>query len=182
MLSSIGVILLTMVGYSAGGTWAARDRDYLPGSADLWAVLGLWVGGLLLHGRLETQWVAIVAGLLSGFLVGLVVAQMRLAQKGDTPALPKSELPVHAQEKGETAVALSFFRQLWRRWTAFSARLGATQGRLLMGFVYFIFVTPFALGFKLTSDPLALKQPFPQSGWTAKETLDTTLETAQDQG
>jgi len=98
------------------------------------------------------------------------------------PPLPKSELPEHAQERGGTAVILSPLRRLWKSWNRFGAQMGAVQGRLLMGFFYFIFVTPFALGYKLASDPLHMKQRPASTTWGPKEALDTTITSAQEQG
>jgi hypothetical protein len=60
--------------------------------------------------------------------------------------------------------------------------MGNVQGRFLMGFFYFIIVTPFGLGFRIFTDTLGIKKAPKGSGWTEKEPLGATLEEAQEQG
>jgi len=118
-----------------------------------------------------------------GVVVGYLVAAVRLAGRKDIYALPTSELPEHAREKTEaTAVPGNILKRGWRRWTDFAGRMGEVQGRLLMGFFYFLVVTPFGLIARLFTDPLAIKKSPPQSNWHAKESTDLTLEAAKEQG
>lgn len=180
--SAIGVVLLTLVGYSTGVVLAARNREFYPSLLDLLVVLALWVAAFSIRGQLSAHGWAVLVALGLGLAVGLALTLARLALSDAPPPMPKSELPEHAQEKGGTAVATTFFRRLWQKWGEFGAQLGAVQGRLLMGFFYFIFVTPFALGFKALSDPLHMKQRPPSTTWMAKESLDTTITTAREQG
>ncbi len=180
--SAIGVVLLTLVGYSAGVVLAARQREVYPSLPDLLLVAGLWAllftlrAGMTAHG-----WAVLVAFCL-GIAAGLLVTLLRFALSKEPPPLPKSELPEHAREQRATAVSLSLFRRFWHAWGAFGAQLGAVQGRLLMGYFYFIFVTPFAIAFQLAGDPLRLRQRPSGSTWVAKEPLDTTLTAAREQG
>ena len=120
-------------------------------------------------------------GLLLGIVVGVLFTAVRLTITKEAPIIPESELPVHARE---TAVApeASFGRKLWLRWTAFATRMGGVQGRLFMGYFYFIIVTLFGLGMRIFSDPLHMKRPFHQSGWSAKDVIDSTVEAAREQG
>lgn len=180
--SAIGVVLLTLVGYSAGVVLAARRRELYPSLADLLLVAGLWLLVFTLRAQMHTHGWAVLLALGLGLIAGLVWTFGRFALSHEPPPLPKSELPAHAREQGETAVSSSLLRHLWQRWGDFGARLGAVQGRLLMGFFYFIFVTPFALGLKLGSDPLRLKKRPPATTWLPKETLDITLTSAREQG
>lgn len=180
--SALGVVLLTLVGYSSGVVLAARNREFYPSLLDLLVVTGLWVLAFALRGQMAAHGWAVLAALGLGLAVGLFLTMARFALSDAPPPMPKSELPEHAQEKIATAVATSHLRRLWQQWSQFGAQLGAVQGRLFMGFFYFIFVTPFALIFKLLSDPLHQKQRPASSTWTAKEGLDTTLSSAQEQG
>lgn len=180
--ASVGAVLLTLVGYATGIVLAARGREFLPTLWDLLLLLLSWTAVFVFHPFLgESRWLLVLTGLLLGIVVGFVFAQLRLAVSENPPAIPISELPEHAREKEKTAV-LPWWRKAWQHWQVFGARLGAVQGRLLMGFFYFIFVTPFAVGMRLLSDPLHLKRASTQSYWGTKEPLDTTLDTAREQG
>ena len=51
----------------------------------------------------------------------------------------------------------------WSHWKAFAHRIGCFQARLLLAFVYFTVVVPFASILRLTS------HPFRTSGWRQRE-------------
>ncbi|GIK55190.1 MAG: hypothetical protein HND44_10335 [Chloroflexi bacterium] len=182
-LSAIVLILLTMVSYASGITLAANRREYSTAVLDLLIVALLWLVLFWLRpqvDRLPLLAVTIGLGLVVGYLVGAV----RLAGQQDVYTLPASELPKHARERKEadTAVSANIFKRGWRRWNDFAGRMGNVQGRLLMGFFYFLVVTPFGLGMRLLSDPLTIKKPPPHSNWRPKESPDQTLEAAKEQG
>jgi hypothetical protein len=182
VFSAIALILLTMVGYSSGVTLAGRGRHVLPSVWDLLLLAMLWWVAFQLRAQIDGRLLGLLAGLLLGLVVGGLFTVVRLALTQDAPVIPENELPAHARE---TAVApdTSLGRKLWLRWNQFGARMGGVQGRMLMGYFYFIIVTPFGLGVRLFSDPLHHKRPFPQaSGWSAKETIEPTLEAAREQG
>jgi hypothetical protein len=54
-------------------------------------------------------------------------------------------------------VAAMFYR-LWERWKALAHLIGNFQARLLLSIFYFLVLSPFGLGVRLLSDPLALKK------------------------
>lgn len=180
-LSVVVLILLTMVGYASGVTLAGRGRHVVPAVWDLLLLLPVWWGAVQLRALLDSRWLGLLVGLLLGIVVGGLFTAVRLTTAKETPVIPESELPAHARE---TAVApeTSWPRQLWQRWNAFAARMGGVQGRLLMGYFYFIIVTPFGLVMRFFSDPLHRKRPYSQSGWLTKDNIDPTLEAAQEQG
>lgn len=180
--SAIGVVLLTLVGYSAGVVLAARQREVYPSLLDLLLVAGLWLLAFTLRADMTAHGWAVLVALCLGLVAGLLATLSRFALSKEPPPLPKSELPEHAREQSPTAVSRTLLRRFWQAWSAFGAQLGAIQGRLLMGYFYFLFVTPFALGFQLAGDPLRLRQRPSTSTWSAKEPLDTTLTTAREQG
>jgi hypothetical protein len=182
LLSVIVLILLTMVSYASGITLAANRREYPTAVLDLLIVAVLWLALFWLRPQLDRlPLLAVTIGL--GVVVGYLVGAVRLAGYKDAHVLPSSELPEHAREKvADTAVPHNIFKRGWQRWNNFAGRMGNVQGRLLMGFFYFIVVTPFGLGTRLFSDPLAVKKPPPRSNWHPKESTDLTLEAAQEQG
>ena len=181
LLSIVALILLTMVGYSSGVTVAGRGRHVMPSLWDLLLLLPVWWGAFLLRTLLDSRLLGLLTGLLLGIVVGVLFTAVRLTITKEAPIIPESELPVHARE---TAVApeASFGRKLWLRWTAFATRMGGVQGRLFMGYFYVIIVTLFGLGMRIFSDPLHMKRPFHQSGWSAKDVIDSTVEAAREQG
>lgn len=180
--SALGVVLLTLVGYSAGVVLAARQREVYPSLLDLLLVAGLWLLAFTLRAGMTAHGWAVLVALALGLTAGLLVTLARFALSQEPPPLPKSELPEHAREQSPTAVSPSLFRRFWHAWSVFGAQLGAIQGRLLMGYFYFLFVTPFAIAFQLASDPLRLRQRPSATTWAAKEPLDITLDAAREQG
>ena len=57
--------------------------------------------------------------------------------------------------------------RLWAGWKRFGRRVGDVQARLLLTGFYFLVVAPFALGVKLSSDPLSLTPKAPK-GWRSR--------------
>jgi heme A synthase len=181
IISTIVLMLLAMVSYASGITLAAKRREYPVAVVDLMVVVGLWLVLFWLRPQL-TRLPLLGATILLGMLVGYIVGAMRLAGYDEAKELPKSELPEHARERGETAVPTSLFRRAWHRWNDFAGRMGNVQGRLLMGFFYFFIVTPFGLGVRLLSDPLAIKKLPTDSNWKPKEATELNLDAAKEQG
>ncbi|OGF14485.1 MAG: hypothetical protein A2W00_04750 [Candidatus Eisenbacteria bacterium RBG_16_71_46] len=50
-----------------------------------------------------------------------------------------------------------FYRRLWHGWQRIARAFGMLLSRTVTTVIYFVAVTPFALGLKLFSDPLELK-------------------------
>lgn len=48
-------------------------------------------------------------------------------------------------------------RALWRAWLVLARRIGRFQSLLILSFVYFVVIAPFALVVRLFSDPLGLR-------------------------
>lgn len=70
---------------------------------------------------------------------------------------------------------------VWQRWRVIAERIGHVQAQLIFGLLYFLIVTPFALGVKVFADPLGLKSEARNSSWRplSRQTLD--LEDARRQ-
>ncbi len=180
-LSGLALVLLTLVGYSSGVAIAGGDRHMKPVFWDLVIVVIFWV---LAFATRETfgEWGSIFVWLIFAMMGAMMITRNRLRH---VPAhqIPDSELPEHARTADEkTAVSDNIFVRAWESWKIFAEKMGNVQGRMIMGFFYFIIVTPFGLGARIFSDPLAIKKMPDRSGWVNKEPLDTTLETAREQG
>ncbi len=68
----------------------------------------------------------------------------------------------------------------WQRWKVLAEKIGRFQARVIFAVLYFLVVTPFALGVKLFVDPLQMtRKSAPQWGDFRRQTL--TLEDARKQ-
>jgi hypothetical protein len=183
-LGSLALVLLTMVGYSSGVTLAVRPRGISPAVVDLWLLLVTWVAVFWLRAQLSLgHLLSFVLGVTIGLLVGFIRTKLRLLNEPATIVMPDSELPEHAREQ-TTAVMIERnpFKRAWQAWKKFASEMGNVQGRMLMGYFYFIIVTPFALGAKLFSDPLGGKKQPPATDWHGREPESASLESAREQG
>lgn len=180
LLSTTVSILLTLVGFSAGVILASKRREYPLGVLDLIVAFILCVGVAGFGPELWPLLLAVAIGV--GVAGGFVLAILRLSSIDDPPMIPTSELPEHARERVEMGTKRSLLRRAWDRWYTFAGCMGDVQGRLLMGFFYFIVVTPFGLGMRLFTDSLAIKRPQSSSNWLPKEQTEASLRSARDQG
>lgn len=74
-----------------------------------------------------------------------------------------------------------FLRAAWQGWKRIAQVIGHFQAQVLFGFLYFVFVAPFAIGLKLFGDPLQIKGPRRTTWWHASPRQTLTLEDAQRQ-
>jgi hypothetical protein len=170
-LSVLALVMLTLVGYSAGATATGRGKQLSPTLIDLVVVPGLWIAALLSRGELG-HWLSIFVWLV---VAGLVSAGLTAVRR---PHLATSRRSAATEAKPPDANVL---RTTWARWKAFAAELGHYQGRLLIAFFYFVIVTPFGLPFRLFNDPLGARSAPQQSGWLARPGPDTSIEEARNQ-
>ena len=181
LLGAVVLVLLTLVGFSSGITLAVKRRPFAL------SILDLVMGGLIcmvafwLRPQIN-RWLLLASAVVLGIVVGYILAALRLSQRDSTALIPKSELPEHAREREETAVSPNVFKRIWFAWNDFAARMGNVQGRLLMGYFYFIIVTPFGILTRLFMDPLNIKHEPDANGLCPKEPTDTTIEAAREQG
>src|SRR5437867_2998983 len=57
-----------------------------------------------------------------------------------------------------------FYKRLWRGWKRVGRAIGMLLSRVVTTILYFVAVTPFAIGLRLFSDPLELEPRSPH--WT----------------
>ena len=167
LLSILALIMLVLVGYAAGTTAVARWRVVVPTIWDLLWVLAIWAAAFVLRPTLG-HWLSVLVWLVAAGVIGAVLTAVR-------PQQPSAPAPLIRQFQNP-------IRRLWEWWKLFAQEMGNYQGRLLMGFFYFIIVTPFGLIARLTGDPLHLRPPQANSGWQTKEAVAHTLEESRQQG
>lgn len=130
LVSLVALMLLCMVGYSGGLVLGRLGRAPEPSLMDLAAQLVVWAGAFLVRGALGKWW-ALALGLAVGAVAGATVALL---------ARGRGDLRLEGEH--------GFFRAL-----------GNVQARIVMGFLYFTLLAPFALISRLAGDPLALREP-----------------------
>ncbi len=161
MLSFVALILLSLVGYSGGVIGkAGKSVEIKPQVIDLFLLLILWGAGVaskltfaLNKWLLILLWIvlAIFLGLCRGFFVKKTEDMSSILEKPNT------------QPSG-------FVRKLWKKWEHFGHRMGSFQSRVMLSFLFFLIVSPFALAVKWFSDPLGVKHQTQKSHWhTCKE-------------
>jgi hypothetical protein len=79
-----------------------------------------------------------------------------------------------------SAAPLSFLRMAWTRWKKIARAIGVVQTRILMVFVYFIFVVPVGLFMRVKSDPLRLRPPA-GSNWAPHRDEEATIDAVRRQ-
>ena len=147
-LTGLALVLLTLVGYSSGAVLGARGRTAVPGIADLFVIVSLWIAAFVTRSALG-KWEAIGAGLTGGLVLGAVLAWMRIRSYPKSPATDPGS-------------------GLWNAWKGFSRKMGSYQSRVWMAFVYFTVVLPFGLAVAVFGDPLKIKRAHSHSNWKPK--------------
>ena len=159
-LSYIILILLTLVGYSAGVAKRAGKKDVLePQLVDMGLVLALWA--LAIYSRISfglNKWILILVFVAVGFVSGFLAYG------------PRKTKEQQGREETEEKT------RLWAMWKVFSKRMGGFQSRVFLSFLFFIFVAPFALAVKAFSDPLNIKKRKKKTYWLEKKQSPQGLE------
>jgi hypothetical protein len=75
---------------------------------------------------------------------------------------------------------MEFLRKFWHAWKAFGRFMGNMIARVVLSLFYFTIFVPFAIGARLFTDPLSLKN-IHQSLWVARRTGDQSLNEATRQ-
>jgi hypothetical protein len=166
--SALGLVLLTLAGYSSGAVIAGRGKKEPLG------LLDLGMGVLFLAMALGTRsvlgkWIAIPIWFILGGMGSALLTKIRFKD-----------------DKTKNVVCLplpnkSSLRRIWDWWKVFATEIGNYQGRVLFAFFYFIVVTPFGIGVRLFSDPLMVKQGRGVTGWLERSSVKHDLESGQDQ-
>jgi len=171
-LSLIALILLSLVGYSAGVAYVSkRISDPKPILLDLTLIALVWAGAIYVKMTFGiNRWLLILIFAVTAFLIACLVSSLK--QGRSIEAKSKSE-----DSEFESPESLSF----WKRWKGFSKKMGGFQSRTILSFFYFIIVLPFALGVRVVSDPLRLKFPKGDSHWLAKKPLDPAQDSFRKQ-
>jgi hypothetical protein len=167
-IGALGLILLTLVGYSTGAVIAGRGKKEPLGLLDF-GIAVLFLAMALGTRSVLGKWLAIPIWFILAGMGSALLTQMR-----------------HKDSRTKNAVNLSPvekspLRRVWDWWKIFATEIGNYQGRMLFAFFYFIVVTPFGIGVRLFSDPLKVKQGRGVTGWLERSSVKHDLEAGRDQ-
>lgn len=167
ILSFIVLILLSLVGYSAGVVVkSGKSVELKPQIIDLIVVSFIWAGGIFSRIALGlNKWFLIILWVIVSVSIGILAIWPRKLPK--TNSLIISEYP-------ETSKSSP--KRLWQGWKNFSRRMGSFQTRIMLSLFFFLFVTPFGLAVKVLSDPLRIKRKRSGSYWLLKKERNLDLE------
>jgi len=168
-LSVIVLILLSLAGYSAGVTKrAGKVKDLEPQLLDIIIVLLIWTAAVFSRMTFDlNKWILILIGVFVSFIIGFTAHWFRMPKdcslSDESNVLPGT---------GERQTG----KYLWEAWKEFSKRMGAFQSRMLLSFIFFVLIFPFALIVKIFSDPLNLKTRLGKTHWQEREGPSSNLE------
>lgn len=146
MLGGLGIVFLTLVGYTSAAALLAPRRQPVPFLIDVFVLASLWAAGFVLKPVLSSHWKSVAFSFAISFIVSAVITLFRRS------TLPPARTAPDANEKPTP------FRRFKKAWTGFAHRMGNYQGRLILVFFYFTVVLPFGIPVMLFSDPLASRK------------------------
>ncbi|MAE11152.1 MAG: SxtJ family membrane protein [Dehalococcoidales bacterium] len=166
-LSFVALILLSSVGYSAGSvSKAGASVELKPQIIDLLLMLGIWALAIYSRTVLDfNRFLLVLMWVIISAAVGIVAVWARPPDGLETTNDKESE-----QTSGR------LLKKLWQRWNAFSRRMGGFQSRIILSLLFFVLVSPVALGVKVLSDPLRLKHRNSESHWLRRAETRASLE------
>jgi hypothetical protein len=165
-ISFIGLVLLSLVGYSAGAvSRAGKAAQLQPEIIDLVLIVVIWTGAIYSGVVLDlNRWLLILAWLIIGYLASVLaflprkIPEAAVASRQTTPQPPEV-----------------FLKRLWRSWSDFSRRMSNFQSRLVISLVFFtMFFLP-ALMIKAFSDPLKIKHHSRESYWLPRKEIGNDM-------
>lgn len=161
-LSFLVLILLSLVGYSAGAVGkAGKVVDLKPQIFDLFIITFIWTAAVYSRLTMDlNKWLLILIWLMISSFVGMLTFWIRRLSK---------EKISDSDESNERPSNL--IKRLWQRWEDFSKRMGSFQSRIILSLFFFIFITPFGLGVRIFSDPLNIKWGVRKSYWLTKKSI-----------
>lgn len=171
-ISYIVLILVSLAGYSGGAVGrAGKNSEPKPSLADLVFIIFIWGGAVYARLALAIdKWLLILlCGILSVTIGIAVYSFKRLDVKTGTGLQEVEKVPAGVVKK------------IWERWKQFSKRMGSFQSRMILAFLFFLVVSPFALAVKIFSDPLKIRSQSSESYWISRQEMTTDMESHRKQ-
>lgn len=167
IFSFLALIILSLAGYSAGAvSRIGRFGDLRPNIFDVILVIIIWGGAVFSSLSLDlNRWYLVGIWVVLSALVGWLTSLFK--------AIPGRKT-LEGEELEEAAA--NIFNKFWLSWKNFSKKVGGFQTRIILSLFFFIFISPFALAFKIFSDPLNIKHEDRRSYWISKGEIPDNLE------
>jgi len=170
--SFVATILLSLVAYCVGVVSKGGQSIKLQ-LFDLFVVSIIWASAIYSSIALEfNKWVLLLVWIIFSFVAGILLTWRR-------------KIPLEIVSSGKVTelkeTSRSLHKRLWARWQGFWDRVGSFQSRLVLSMLFFILVSPFALGVKIFSDPLRIKDKDSESYWLSKMRNVVDLDEAKRQ-
>lgn len=162
IVHSVGILLVTLLGFSAGATAVGRGKAS-PRLLDLLAALAS-AASVIFWTSDWSRWMALLAAVAIGALAGAGLTAIRPPRAGDA-------------SRGRHAAA----GQALAGWRWALQEVGNYQGRMTMAFVYFAVLGPFALIARATGDPLVTSGRSAATYWLKRSETEATLPNARKQ-
>lgn len=165
-ISFIGLVLLSLVGYSAGAVSRVGKATQLkPQIIDLVLITVIWIGAICSRVALDfNKWLLILVWLILGYLVGALAVWLRKVPEETVASSPN--LPEAPQ---------GFLKRLWRSWSDFSKGMSNFQSRVAISLLFFILFLPPSMMIKVLSDPLKIKHRNRESYWLSRKETGADL-------
>jgi len=172
ILSFLVLILLSLVGYSAGAVAkAGKFTDLKPQLIDLILVVIIWTGAICSRTIFDlNKWFLILMWVILSVTIGVIAILFR--------KLPKEQ---SSNNKEPEKLKENPMKKILHNWGNFSKRMGSFQSRIILSLFFFIFVSPFAIAVKIFSDPLNIKYQTTKSHWLTKKEIKADLEQSRRQ-
>jgi hypothetical protein len=166
-ISYIVLILLSLVGYSAGAVGkAGKSVQLKPQIIDLILISVIWAGAIYSRVVFDfNKWLMILVWVVLGILIGVLAIWPR--------KLPEERVSISNEPK---EAITNLFKKLWQSWGSFSKRVGNFQSRIFLSLFFFILFSPLALAVKMFSDPLRIRFRGNESYWLPKMKTEVDLE------
>jgi len=166
-VSFVVLILLSLVGYSAGAVGkAGKSVQLKPQVIDLILISVIWAGAIYSRIVLDlNKWLIILVWVILSSLIAMLAIWLR--------KLPEAKAFSKMVPK-ETRTNL--LKKAWQSWGSFSKRMGNFQSGMFLSLFFFIVISPFALLVRVFSDPLRIRYRSNESHWLPKINTESSLE------
>lgn len=167
IISYIGLILLSLVGYCVGAvSKAGKSVQLKPQIIDLILISVIWAGAIYSRVVVDLdKWLVILVWVILSSLIGILAIWPRKLSEERA-----------SSNKGPKGTSKNLIRKLWQSWGNFSKRMSDFQSRIVLSLFFFVVVSPFALAVKMFSDPLRIRYQGNKSHWLLRMRTEISLE------
>ena len=123
IISYIALVLLSLLGYSAGAVGkAGKFTELKPQIFDLILVVFIWAGAIYLRATLDiNKWLSTFSWMIISIIIGII-------------AITPRKLPIekNSKDKQSKGISKNSRNKTWQGWKEFSNRMGSFQSRMIL--------------------------------------------------